>query len=444
MDSRTGKYLPGVYRSAELEAFLKSTEKPLFDIQKVLENFYSDILPGTAPDDFLDWLFYALGGEEYNREDFDDTRKRLVLKSIFKLYRGRGTVEGIKDHLRILCGFELINYNQPPDKSFCGQSLSQEERDVFEKNQPEIRVYSFRNEGERPKNTMFVNWYLGDPAQDWNFVTYITGAINRIGDITEYYDPITDETSPLDTYYIEPEYVEKKAKKRINIQLKGEKSGIFVDDPLYGKTVDHLAKKRLYSVTLEEPYTDIQSKRKNLAVTPGLQYLRVSYDQEKIPGGDSFPKVGDGVFLSNRWPDEYPDTGGGFVSDYPIKRDAEERIYKRFKLFDPERAIYIQKERSTFIGTRRLGPIAKHTAEMFVDLQSKRYKRSIYPRLFVNGFLVMSDAGERIEKAVWASRLARPAGTKLNMFHKLRKTITVSSGLKTGDAKVGEYELRGF
>lgn len=432
MQSKTSLFLP-MLRTAFFEGFLEAAEKSLFDIEEILEGFEPKLRSDTVPDEWLNWLFYALGGEDYLRDDFDDTRKRNALKRIFDLYKGRGTFPGMDLHWQLLVDNRLLKANQPPSKSFCGLSLTEGERKEFEKNHPEIRVYPFKSSGE--KHSFFIRDCFGDPDENYSVFPAQTDALLRIGEAVELYDPLADESTALHFFQYDKEHIERKTSNVVEVRLKGKAVGLFCGNILKGFTIDHGAKKRLYRLQLAGIFQDEITKRIPLAATPSLIPFRMFYEEVKVSGD------GRGFFLANRYPDVYPDTGGSFLPSFFVRRLAGERIYKKFKLFDPARVSFAQRTILAYMGAFRLGVLPPHTAEAYVDMLHVKPKKAFFITGFANGFYYKSDAGERIEKMRWAGNLARRAGSKIKIQTKNRKPIRALSSVVAGQYRVGEYRL---
>ena len=101
--ARTLQYLPSIYHEDELmarllmlfESFLNPIEKQI-DTQE----YYLD--PQMTPPQFLDWLAAWVGLKL--DADISDQRRRLLLKESARLYKIRGTRQGLIEYLEIICG----------------------------------------------------------------------------------------------------------------------------------------------------------------------------------------------------------------------------------------------------------------------------------------------------------------------------------------------------
>ncbi len=94
--------------------------------------------------------------------------------------------------------------------------------------------------------------------------------------------------------------------------------------------VNQCAYNRLYRIILTEPYKEEIERKKWLSLKPSLSPIKISYEEERELG------KAHGFYLSNRYKEIYHDKGGSFIGHFICKSDAESRIYKKFKLFDPD------------------------------------------------------------------------------------------------------------
>jgi phage tail-like protein len=103
MKVRRSEHLPAIFQSAQvrndpLRAILDIAEKIFADLQTGLdgvERFFDPLVcPATKERDFLNWLagWVALRLDE----DWDERKKRNIVKEAANLYRLRGTCKGLK------------------------------------------------------------------------------------------------------------------------------------------------------------------------------------------------------------------------------------------------------------------------------------------------------------------------------------------------------------
>ena len=110
-------YLPGIYqqdveKGAFIGRYLKIFEKFLSGIddepathvsiegiEQVVARVHEFFDPESAPTSFLNWL--AAWMALVLREDWEETKKRPLIKQILSLYRMRGTKRGLEEYINI-------------------------------------------------------------------------------------------------------------------------------------------------------------------------------------------------------------------------------------------------------------------------------------------------------------------------------------------------------
>ena len=177
-----------------------------------------------------------------------------------------------------------------------------------------------------------------------------------------------------------------------------------------------------------------------MAVQPNLAPMTVYYREGNEPG------IAKGVFLANRYPDQYPETGGKAFADtsFPVKSSAGGRIYKYLKLFDPGRVRLSQKKAGAHLGAFRLGGMPPHTAEVAVDATGKRPKRGLHPgpaSYLGADFPYISDAAARIAQVRGVGRLAKRFSDKIRLSITNHKPVKASTSVLAGTVVAGEYRL---
>lgn len=436
MQSKTGLILPGIFHGNELlEVYLQSSEEPLFEIEHELE-FFLDKLALTYPfadtqaDVWLDWLFYALGGEDYLRKEFNTTKKITIIKRLFDLYKAKGTAKGLRLNWQVLVDRQTLRINQPPSKSFNATSLTEEERQRWEAIHQEIRIYPFADRALK-------GWALIPKDYLGRGYAMTTDAGLRLADRVELYDPKTGDKSLLSGGYYKPEYVLSKAKNLIEIRKKGNAWGIFLSTlSLRKHLVTHKADKRLYNIELYSEYQDEIQKRHWFSIKPSLMPMRGYYENEYIKG----EKIG--IHLTNRYKDVYKDKGGSFMKKaYFVVSDAYKRIIKKMKLFDPERTPFFKREAFNYLNHLRIGALLRHHVEAYVDMSYKAPIRAFFFAKWLNNYLFSSDAYKRIDDMRWAGNLTRQAGCKVLVSITNRVPLRASSGIKSGKYITGQYVM---
>lgn len=381
--------------------------------------------------DHLGWALHIDGWEYATTIEL----KRWLVKNFHDWHRFKGTAYGLELYWRVLLGRKLLKA-EPPGKSFLGASLTEAERQAFEAPHPEIRIYPFATAGQ--KHSLFVGDCLGDPAAGKAVFAARTDAMERCGSRVELYDPQLDESTLLHDLLYERETAERLAQDVVEIRKPGKAVGLFAGRPLRGAVVDHGAKERLFTLKLERPYQEEIERRIPLSIQPGLEPMSAYYRTVAQPGQAR------GMFAANRWPDQYPDTGGkAFAgSAFPGKSDAAQRIYKCFKLFDPDRVVHRPRKASLFAGAFRIGPLPPHTAEVAVDMAGQRPPKGLHLPGFVGRAVpYVSDAAARIARMRHVGNMARRLSDKVLVSITNRKPVRASAGIKAGDVRAGEYRL---
>lgn len=104
------KYLPKVYQEDEqsrefLDRFLSIFETIFSSIEEKIDGMHAYFRPGSVPKDRLAWLasWLALVLDD----NWSEEKKRRLIKRAARLYRKRGTVEGLRDYMEIYSGLRL-------------------------------------------------------------------------------------------------------------------------------------------------------------------------------------------------------------------------------------------------------------------------------------------------------------------------------------------------
>jgi hypothetical protein len=426
---------PSISEDPSMQAAAQAAGDQEAIVRALIQNAYIWSRLDDQPEPILDHLGWSLhiDGWEYavTRE-----LKLWLVRNFYEWHIYKGTEYGLALYWSTLLNRDLLKA-EPAHKSYLGSSLTAAERAAFEAPHPEIRAYPFRSYGQ--KQSLFLGDCLGDPAEDYAVFPAMTDALLRCGERLELYDPELGEATPLHDLLYEREQVEKLAAEVIEVRKPGQAMGQFAGAPLAKPLVDHGAQARLFTLKMERAYSDEIERRIPLSIQPSLEPMSVYYSWTQDDG-----QAGRGTFLANRWPDQYPDTGGCAYlgASYPYPSDANMRLYKRFKLFDPDRVKLIRRDPSTFLGGFRLGPLPPHTAEVAVDMAGKLpFGAASLPGYANAGHFTKSDAATRIAQVRQVGKLAARRSDKILLSITNRRQIRASASVLAGSAVAGDYRL---
>lgn len=95
--------LPGILQDDEfLQRFVLAFDDSIAPVYSVLDNLHAYIDPRVAPADFLDWISTWVHIEV--AADWPVEQRREIIAGAVALHRMRGTVEGIREAVRLAAG----------------------------------------------------------------------------------------------------------------------------------------------------------------------------------------------------------------------------------------------------------------------------------------------------------------------------------------------------
>jgi hypothetical protein len=427
---------PSISEDAGMQAAAQAAGDQEAIVRALINNVYIWPRLDELPEPVLDHLGWGLHIDGW---EYADTlqKKRWLIRNFYPWHIYKGTEYGLSLYWSTLLDRQLLKA-EPAHKSYLGNSLTPAEREAFEAPHPEIRAYPFRSYGQ--KQSLFTGDCLGDPAENFAVHPARTDALLRCGQRLELVDPVLGTATPLHDLLYERDQVEKLAADIIEVCKPGRAVGQFAGAPLAKPLVDHKAKDRLFTLKMQRAYGDEIERRIPLSIQPSLQPMSVYYSWERENG-----QAGNGIFLANRWPDQYPETGGHAfpgVSFYPHASDANLRLYKRFKLFDPDRVVFNRRQITNFLGAFRLGPLPPHTAEVAVDMAGKLPPLAFCtPGHAGKRHFVISDCATRIAQARHVGKMAVRLSDQILLSITNRRVIRASTSILAGTAVAGEYRL---
>jgi phage tail-like protein len=122
-----GSLLPAVYQEDDFAMrFTMGLDAVLAPVFSDLACIEAYIDPGTAPSDFLTWLAGWVG--MVVEDDWPATHRRQLIARAAELFRMRGTVSGLKEHVAVVTGGHVevidnggVSWSQTPGADFPGE-----------------------------------------------------------------------------------------------------------------------------------------------------------------------------------------------------------------------------------------------------------------------------------------------------------------------------------
>jgi len=378
--------------------------------------------------DHLAWTCHVEGWE------YVATRAQKIdlIKRFYEFHRYKGTKHGLALYFKTFLARDLLAAS-PPSKSFCGASLTDAERAAWEAGFPEIRIYPYRHDGVR--QGAFVGDYAGACQPN------TSDAILRIGDQVALYDPVEGVETKLDSLVTERDVESKLAAKRVTVAKPGV-AGRAMFAGLYAGpfcSCDTGASERLYVLDLTVGYEDEIARRRALSVRPSLSPVKIGSDEVSSAG-----ERGGGIFLGHRWPDGYDEAASLFAEGKSLlKTSACDRLFRRTKLYDPDREAFSRRGTSTFLGAFKLGVLRPHYPEAAVDMLRTAPARAMFcGRHAYLRYACDLDARSWVDRMRRVGRMAMRLSDRILVSTANRACVQASESLKCGqDLVCGEYQL---
>ena len=319
----------------------------------IIDHVDSSALPHLA------WQFHIEGWELAQTEQ----EKRNLIKRAIELHRYKGTLFGIKTACT-LAGSKLIRARTPDIRTYLSLSLTDKDRDKFYELFPELRLTKFAWAGKR-----YMKYKKFFPSA--KLYAYDSLAIERYGHRAFLFKNRT--LQPLKTYTIQYAIKEKTAEEKVEVRKEGKAYGSFAGSRLK-YLVNQNAKERLYTLRLPVIYTDYEPITRTETITPSTEPITSKYETLQERGNANY-KI---AFIS-------------YTHGHTTDLDAEKRIWKRFRLFDPE-VIPQRRNAYTFLDEKPIR-IPPYNAELLIDVKDK-----LYPKFF-GKFLIATP-----KKALYETR----------------------------------------
>jgi|GEM_PF-5575042 len=304
----------------------------------IIDHVHESALPHLA------WQFHIEGWEL--AKTVED--KRNLIKRAIELHKYKGTLYGIKIACA-LAGSKVLRVRTPEVKTHLSLSLTDEERQKFYELFPELRITKFAWSGKRfaPYTKQFLNAKL---------YTYDNLAIERYGH--RAYLVKNKTFTPLVSYVRKYVQKEKAAETEVEIRIPHKAEGTFIKAFVSKYLANQNAKERLYTISIPTVYTDHEPITYTETITPSTEPISSKYEilQEK---GQAHPKI---TFIS-------------YLTGHTTDLDAEKRIWKRYKLYDPD-VLPQRRYAFTFLDEKPI-KIPAYYAEILLDVKAR-----ILPRFF--------------------------------------------------------------
>ncbi len=336
---------PNLVGDKNIEALCESADHVFAlnaELYKLL--IYSRI--DELPEEVLDLLAWQFHIEDYEFAE-DIWEKRKLIKEFYELHKIKGTVAGIKRALELAKAKPLRIYT-PLDKTFLSLSMNDEERKAWFSLFPELRLKRFKARGKGRANK-----FLGD------IYPFFSDAPLRFG-YRAYYI-YKKQVIPLQTFLRLEQEQEKIATEIVQVKEPSIARGIFyrLQDRFL---VDHEARKRIYTLRFTKTYTDVAVEKQIKVITPKLTPV-TPYWEEICEKGQWNRKS---AFV---WS----------VAGHTTILDANERIYKRLRVYDEEVIAYSRKP-FTFLNEKPIAIPAYH-AEVWAEIRGKYLWRNFLQEL---------------------------------------------------------------
>jgi hypothetical protein len=295
--------------------------------------------------DLLAWQFHIEGYEKAQ----DIQEKRNIIKNAIELHKYKGTLFSIKTACKI-AGSKLIRARTPEIKTYLTLSLTDEDRVKFYQLFPEIRFTKFSFPGK--KYQQYQKDFLSAKLHTCNQL-----AINRYG--YRAYLVKKDIFQPLKTYTIQYAQKEKTAEEKVEVRKEEKAYGSFTKSNRLKYLINQNAKERLYTINLPVIYNDYEPITRTETITPSTEPITSKYE-----------------ILQEKGKANYKTAFIHYVKGHTTDLDAEKRIWKRFKLFDPD-VIPQRRNAYTFLDEKPIR-IPPYNAEILIDVKDKVYSKFFY------------------------------------------------------------------
>lgn len=396
--------------------------------------------------DILPWLAWAWS-TDFWEEDWSDERKRWVVAKAFWLHKKKGTLTGIKAHLKLADG-EVLRAIVPPAKTYMMPAYTGQEKEDYLARFAQLRVYPYTARGKYPYVHFTNKAYkrekaflagASDPG-----VGYVedVGAWQRYIRIAKLWDTDGSETTltfravvdqQLGGKFYASDYDEAilpaKPSNAIfpaefNAETKNPDGKAYLYDGLYVKQrMIRIPRQTEWTYTLgQETYTTHYPDGDLIDVRP--RYIAEKHQCQKtalFPGGTHI------------------DCNQYIVGKTHLPPSiAWKYLYEQWHVHDPER-LPDERKRSIHLNYTRLG-MPPYNAELTVKIRGKAYPREAWS--FVTGFLKVHNH-EALDRAVRATRISMSLRDKILIQTKTLRPAIPGDRIEFGDYQIGQL-VKGF
>ena len=394
------------------EQALAASMRRISDIPAPLDLLWD---PQRCPLTLLPWLAWALSVDVWD-ERWGEDKKRYVCAESFTLHRLKGTLEGIRRHLRLV-DTGLVRAIVPPAKLYMGRSRTPAERRQYLARYPQIRLFPFRSQGTAGKRAFCTGAFglpksffvdaVGKPAT----FPVASDAAARFGKRAILFEPRDSSETPLKWVSRETVTAERQAVAYDEIRIAGGRGlGVFPGKPVARSFFSGAKTGRIVSVKTDAAYADRREELSLRTISPGLTPIEINPEKTVVRGTRGRVQFC-GVPLNGHF----------------VKSTANERLYDNLYLFDPERRVSATGA-SQFIAGRFGMPA--FTAEIKVAIRGKRSRRS--SSRYMTGFLIPPDR-TRLDAAISATRVSKAVRDTVLLNTRTRRPLRFGDGLHFGD-----------
>lgn len=327
--------------------------------------------PWTCPAHLLPWLAYEHSVDLWD-DEWPEERKRSIIANARAMHRAKGTKRGLEWYLSY-ADTDVIRVLTPPLFAFCGPSLTREEREVWLRTLPQVRIFRAR-EGGTGAGVL----YSGGPT--WPVFRETTFSFPN--------DALA-RTARRARYVVDGAETDARIEQEgtaYRIALRGRNPGAVYTSRYMGTRffVPSSAQLRMFAIapTASAPWRS--------AVSPSFEPVTSEPElvaQQGQAGGMAF-------------------SGRGMTTGFFVPSTAGFRLFERFALIDRTR-IGPRTPAISFMSISRFG-IAPHTAEVKVRIRGRRSRFAAGDRIVIPGarFWFPRDA-EALEAAARAARASK-------------------------------------